>query len=275
MKAPRLPSWLTRLVELLGRPLKLLKHPRALPLLAGLYLLILTAMLVRFFLTEPIVALDTDLWYHLTGGSQILAHRVIPHDSFFSFLTPAREWVDYYWLFQVVVASVHAAFGNYGLVILRGCLSAGILIMVMAFLARNFRERRDVLTLVVLSSIYMAVLLGRLMNLRPHLFTYLLLVIMLWVLEWAPRRALWLVPLTMVWVNLHGIVYPLILTVIGAYAAEHAVRAWQQRRISREAWTCWAALALSALAVLCTPHGTKLLGCRFAPPPTPPTMSTS
>lgn len=252
-----------RLLDVIRWPLGFLKHPRAGWTLALVYLLILIAMLVKFFLDEPIVSYDTDLWYHLTGGVQILLHGAIPTDSYFSFLEPRRVWVDYYWLFQVIVAALHQGFGYYGLIALRMILSVGMLAVVMAYLARGYRQRQDIVALILLSSVYMAVLIPRLMNLRPHHFSYLLLAIMLYVLEWAPRRVLWLVPLAILWANLHGIVYPVMLTIIGAYALEHLVLAWRARRVTREAWACWTTLALAALAVVCTPHGVRLLPVPF------------
>src|SRR5437660_364866 len=64
---------------------------------------------------------------------------------------------------------------------------------------------------------------------RPHIFTLLLLSVSMWILEAdrsrPSRRVWWLVPLTVVWTNLHGGFLVLIAT-LGLAAAGTAVEAW-------------------------------------------------
>lgn len=52
------------------------------------YLILLLALSFYYLIRWPIVALDTDLWYHLNGGRYILENKSLPTTSFFSFISP-------------------------------------------------------------------------------------------------------------------------------------------------------------------------------------------
>ena len=73
----------------------------------SLYILLLILVGAYYLVRWPIVFLDADLWYHMNGGRYIAEHWRIPTESFFSFLSPPRAYVDYYWLFQVLVYSIY------------------------------------------------------------------------------------------------------------------------------------------------------------------------
>ena len=89
------------------------------PRLPLAYVGLLGAALAVGFASWPIVAADTDLWYHLNAGRFIAANGALPQTAFFSFLRPAPAWLDYYWLSQLVFYGVHSAAGYLGLVELR------------------------------------------------------------------------------------------------------------------------------------------------------------
>ena len=77
-------------------------------------------ILIYIFLSWPIGGAysDSDLWYHLSGGRYFFENGEIPSDAYFSFISPEKEWSNYYWLFQIVVYSIHTISGYYGLIIL-------------------------------------------------------------------------------------------------------------------------------------------------------------
>ena len=77
--------------------------PRKLCLLFSLFLL---ATCFYHLANWPIAGTDTDLWYHLNGGRYFYETGSVARTSFFSFIEPQRLWVNYYWLFQVVVYQV-------------------------------------------------------------------------------------------------------------------------------------------------------------------------
>ncbi len=223
---------------------------------------LLIAVCFYHLATWPISASDTDLWYHLNGGRYLFENGHVPTTSFFSFLEPQRAWVDYYWLFQALVYKVFSWWGYQGLIFMRAALTAAMLIVLFLFFYRRWNEREAFLYYTLVIVLYTLVFLSRSLAVRPHLFSYLFVLIFLYVLECKPR-ALWLLPiLSVVWMNLHGIEYPVMLLIIGAYAAELL---WQRLK-KREGDRFCARLIIfgcCGAAVVITPHGSKLLGIPF------------
>lgn len=228
------------------------------------YLLIFLICVGYFLSGWPIVAGDTDLWYHLNAGRYILENGTIPRDSFFSFVEPPRPWVDYYWLFQVVVHKIHAAFEYKGLIWLREgtflCL-AGLLI---ALFFRRLREDQSLPYLAVLFFLTLFILFPRYQLIRPHMLSYAFIAAFLYILEVAPSRAFILPLLSVLWVNIHGIYYPLILLIVGSYLIEFIVQ-WARERpsFSKADAVFLSSCGLALMAVFLSPHGTDLLRVPF------------
>ncbi len=218
--------------------------------------------------TWPLVAEDTDLWYHLAAGRWIAAHGALPHDSFFSYVEPPRPQLAYSWLFQLTVHAVHAAAGFGGLVLLRAVLFAGTAALLIAGLflpPRTAGRAPSPFLLAALSGLMLVVLTARFRVLRPYDVDLLLLAAMTLVLDSAARsaavtgrglsRATWaVVPLVVVGVNAHGVAWPVFLLVLGAHLAD-ALHARDLRRV--------APLGVSVVALLATPFGVRLLPIAF------------
>lgn len=216
------------------------------------YLSLLVLLAFGYLFFWPVEALDTDLWYHLNCGRYILAHRLIPDTSFFSFISPPRLWVDYYWLFQVWVYSLYRLGGYPLLVVFRALIYLGILSVVLAWLLSQRKDDEPVSWRVFLVACVALVLLPRSFVIRPHLFTYLFIVLFLAILERRPQLA-WLLPLMAVaWCNLHGVTYPVLMLISGAYLCEGLLK---PGKTAASAWP----LMLCLAAPLLTPHGARLL----------------
>ncbi|MCG6538095.1 MAG: hypothetical protein L7F78_26110, partial [Syntrophales bacterium LBB04] len=99
-----------------------------------LYLVLTLSLLGYYLLSWPIEARDTDLWYHLSAGRHFFASGEVPHSTFFSFLLPVREYLDYYWLFQVLVYKIFCWGDYYGLIVLRAALYLAALLFVFLLL---------------------------------------------------------------------------------------------------------------------------------------------
>jgi tetratricopeptide (TPR) repeat protein len=184
-------------------------------------------ILVGYFITWPIVMYDTDLWYHLTGGRYFWQNGTIANDAFFSYIAPSKSWYNYYWLFQAVIYKIFQWTGYYGLVLLR-CL---LYFLTAFFISRFFLQQRENRTeLLIGLSLFICctiVILNRELLVRPHLFSYLFIVLFLYILE-CRREKIWLLPLLGVfWSNLHGIEYPVMFLIVFAYIAEIY---WRQLR---------------------------------------------
>lgn len=230
----------------------------------GVYLLILYGITLFFLIRWPIVAGDTDLWYHLNGGRYILEHHAIPHTSFFSFVSPPRIWVDYYWLFQALIYTVYSWFWYDGLVVLRAGMYLATVTMIMVFLLKDQEGNRALAWCVTIAALCSVLLIPRIELVRPHLFSYFFSVVFLYVLECAPHRVGWLPVLAILWCNLHGITYPVMWLITGAYGAERLLsflKGTKSRKAQVRSFLL--PLALSMLAVFLTPHGAHLLKVPF------------
>lgn len=237
--------------------------------LALLYLALFFAAVAVFAARWPIVAVDTDLWYHLNAGRQIVAERAIPSAAFFSFLRPTPDWLDYYWLSQLGLYATHALGGPLALVGLRAVLALATLGFMLAVLRASGRARGErageglpwAAFVFTLAGLYV---LERFTAIRPHAATYLLIAVFLYLLE--ARRGLLALPLlAILWVNLHGIEYPVMLLILGAYLGEWGLARSGLVPAARVATPRdMATVAVAIFCVLVTPHGVALLATPFA-----------
>jgi hypothetical protein len=230
-----------------------------------LYLALLGLGLAIGHAMRPILAVDTDLWYHLNAGRYIAAAHAVPHAPFFSFVQPPPVWLDYYWLSQVLWFGVFSATGYAGMVALRAAAAVGVSLFVFLLL-RHGRGRSEgwgyTALVFTLLSLF---LIGRLTMVRPCILSYLLIAVFAYLLE--TRRALWSLPfLALAWVNLHGIEYPVMLLLLGAYLGEWMLArlGWLTRAAPPPAWA-FAAVAVAMAMVFVTPNGLALLSGPFQP----------
>lgn len=177
-------------------------------------------ILVGYFITWPVVGYDTDLWYHLSGGRYFWQNGTIPKDAFFSYIAPPKSWYDYYWLFQAIVYKIFQFTGYYGLVALR-CL---LYFLTSLFICLFFVDRRESRTGLLIGLFvfiaYPIALTFREVLVRPYLFSFLFIVVFLYILE-LKRDKIWLLPfLGVLWCNIHGYEYPVMMLIVLAYLAE-------------------------------------------------------
>jgi tetratricopeptide (TPR) repeat protein len=228
-----------------------------------LYLTVFYSSLLYFLIQWPIVGLDTDLWYHLNSGRYIFTHHSIPHSSFFSFIAPSRDYIDYYWLFQALVYQIYSLSGYLGLILLRTVLYISTITLILFYLF-NKREKVGFYILLILFFIYSYVLLFRFELVRPHTFSYLFIILFIYVLEYHSRKVYLLPILGILWVNLHGIEYPVMFLILLAYIFESFINHIKAKsHLQRKELGYIIPLVLSLFVVYCTPHGSKLFGVPF------------
>jgi hypothetical protein len=161
------------------------------------------ALLLWLFLVPPLgwesLLADGDTGWHIRTGDYILDHRAIPRTDLFSFSKPAAPWFAWEWGADVIFALLVRAGGLKALVLFSGALIALFLLLVFRLsLARGANPFLALLlTLLVMNATSIHFLA------RPHLFTLVLLPLALF-LAGVPRWRWLLVPITIVWVNLHG-----------------------------------------------------------------------
>jgi len=180
-----------------------------------------------YFIAWPIMMTDTDLWYHLSGGRYFWQNGTILRDAFFSYIQPQKDWYDYYWLFQVIIYKIFQWAGYYGLIVLRCLLYFWAAFFICLFFLRRHDNRTQLLLGLSLFVACAMVILFRELTVRPHLFSYLFIIVFLYILEFKQNK-IWLLPLMgILWSNIHGIEYPVMFLIVFAYLGEIY---WQEFR---------------------------------------------
>jgi hypothetical protein len=151
----------------------------------------------------PQILNDGDTLWQIRAGSWILDHRAIPFTDPFSFTAGDRPWISHEWLAEAVMALAFRAGGFQGIMVLAAG-AAGLTAAVLLFHLRRFLPGPyAVLALIVAVSNTAPSMLA-----RPHLLAWPCLA--LWCGGLIRARAdrtgpsLALLPVMLVWVNLHG-----------------------------------------------------------------------
>ncbi len=166
--------------------------------------LLATLLCALFFTTPSLLLLDGDTGYHIRAGEEILRTRTVPLFDMFSQHTPPLAWTAHEWLAEVVMALSHQAAGMSGVV----ALYALLLVLTFWLLFKCLISYHTGVLPAVVATI--ATLTCSMLHwlARPHLFSFLFLVLFHHLLEnWRRKggRSLWLLPpLMLVWANLHG-----------------------------------------------------------------------
>lgn len=149
------------------------------------------------------ISADHDLWWHVRTGQLILEEHALPATDPFSFTASESAWTNHEWLSDVILATAYARGGDRALSVLRTTLLVAVLAALAALLWRRLPH-----PLFVLAGLLLVTPLIRIfVNLRPHGYTYLFTLLLLWILEAGRQRQrlLWLIPpLMALWTNLHG-----------------------------------------------------------------------
>ncbi len=231
-----------------------------------IYAAALYAYLAYCLLQWPITALDTDLWYHLNSGRYIFENWSIPKDSYFSFIQPPREWVDYYWLFQALVFKIHSLFDYYGLVFLRAFIFFALITFIIKFLLKGYDGARHYWLIAIVFSFFLLLFLPRYHLIRPHMLSYLFVAAFLYILEFKPKKRILLPFLAVLWTNIHGVMYPIMILILLSYLAEIFFNHIRRKvHITPKDFTAIVPLIVSICAVYLTPHGWDLTWMPFVP----------
>jgi len=174
--------------------------------------------------------LDGETGTHIRTGEFILATRSVPVRDLYYFTSPQTPWYAWEWLADVVFAAMYHAAGLKGVVLFSGA----IICLAMTLLFRHMVWRGVGVHIGVALSIVAADALRFHFLARPLVFTTLLAVVALWILDrdWAnPGRGGWvLVPVAVLWANLHGgflvLIVALVLFAVAALLLRDRVRFW-------------------------------------------------
>jgi len=193
-----------------------------------------------------------DTWLTLMAGREVVENG-LPHTEHLTVLGEGRTWTDQQWLAQVVFYGAHGLAGMRAVIVLGIGLVLLALALAFATARGNGASSRSTFVIGLL-----AVLAGPWgWTLRAQTTALPCFAGALWLLVDASRRGvrrrtLLVLPLLVVWANLHGSV------VLGA-ALTVLLGLVELVRTRRFAWAPLALVVLAPLTALASPYGTKLV----------------
>ncbi|MDD2753060.1 MAG: tetratricopeptide repeat protein [Candidatus Portnoybacteria bacterium] len=172
------------------------------PVVSKWILVELVLMTLAVFLIHSASAVNQDLGRHLKLGELIWHTKQIPDTNFFSYTNPNFPFVNHHWLSEVIYYLLSLAIGIKGLIIFNA------LIILAAFaLVWKLAWRKKYLIFSILAAILGAGLILERTDIRPETFGFLLFALFLFILDKNKEkisRSFWLlIPLELLWVNLH------------------------------------------------------------------------
>ena len=158
---------------------------------------------------------DYDFWWHIATGRYIVETKTIPDKDPFSFvnnleenknINPAREKVvlKSYWLSQVLFYKIYDVFNDKGMIILRSLILFSTVFLIFCWFRRNKVSFYIIYPLVFIVFCQTMRHAGE----RPVLFTILFSVLIFFILDDFKQRKskllFLLIPLMLLWANMHG-----------------------------------------------------------------------
>jgi hypothetical protein len=218
----------------------------------------LLLLLVPVGLQTPLLNSDGDLARHLRHGLYMLEHRALIRQDPFSFTRAGAPFVAFEYGSQLIYAVADKLGGLASVALLAGLLIGAT----YALLARLLLSMKVDPLLAYATAALAAVLGIGHWTARPHLFSYVAMVLLLMLLERRPHRSLIRTGLLFVlWVNIHGgFIYGWIL--IALYTVGSAVEMFLHGQ-EREAWKGRLSdyakmLAVAVAATVVNPYGLAL-----------------
>jgi hypothetical protein len=202
---------------------------------------------------------DGDFWFHLKTGEYIFHTGLVPKQELFSFTAYGNPWIAHGWLAGAIFYAVYSTVGLYPLMFIFA------LIPTLAFWILFRRTVGHPLVR------WFGILLGACcvlpnLGVRPRMFSLLFATIFLvlltdYVQNGKGRAIWWLVPLTPLWVNLHG-GFIIGLLLIGLTLVGIPLDAWSEGKGVSTLWPRLRTLGLVLLACLASvainPYGLRM-----------------
>ncbi len=204
---------------------------------------------------------DVDLWgnigfvQHLPGSDGFLTTNT------YSYTEADRPWVNHEWLAEYLLYQAWHVGGNAGLLLLKVVMGVAVLGLMASSFQRECRSGPVQLLMMML----MISTMGYGFSTRPHLFTYLMLAVFLFLLKRFRYRA-WLhllvFPLLgILWANLHGAFFAGALILLTHAVTQSGPKADGRR--TRALLSLYGGVVLFVLASFINPFGVRLWGFIF------------
>ncbi len=236
---------------------------------AALRLLVLVVLFSTAAVYESIhlsALTGSEVWVHLRAGSWILENHAIPRTGLFSQYSNL-VWNDSSWGFDLLLGAAYKFLGLPAIPIL--LMLFKVAIAVVTFLLA-YSGRRDFWKAIVLSALAQYVISG--LQPLPYVFSVLFFAAELQLLvnslhSGSVRRLYWLLPLFVLWANLHvqfvaglALLVVFLIARLVEYRLQSLNVSWLRLQIVRLPLIQVSAIAaLCLLATFATPYGLRLL----------------
>lgn len=233
---------------------------RYLPDFAGVFCLVL--FITSLATKRDSLFGDGDPFWHIKAGSVMLDKQSLIDRDIFSHTVYGTPWTAHEWLSEIIMASIHKIAG------LEGVLCFFLLIASLSFWLLFKITEKNANQLVALGCVALALAFshGHLVA-RPHMFTWLCMLITLSVLITGGKRLYWLPALMVVWANLHGgFIIGLVLQgifIVGAGIENLKIIKTSYREFLGQVKVPAVVLLLSVIAIGLNPFGYELLAFPF------------
>lgn len=145
--------------------------------------------------------LDSDMWWHIRAGKEMIQHHAILTKDSFSYTRFGEEWINHSWLSQIVLFLAFDKVKYLGLSLFTSILAA--LSMITVYPQTSGHPLIRALAIVVTCSVAALV-----WSPRPQMFTLLffgLTSLILYKFKKCDNHILWVLPIVFIfWSNLHG-----------------------------------------------------------------------
>lgn len=195
---------------------------------------------------------DSDTYWHVAVGKWILDHQTFPRVDIYSFTKAGAPWISTSWLAQVLYAETYQLAGWAGPVVLAAASVAVTFALLAFILGRRVPPIYAAIIVLVALALSAAHLLA-----RPHVLA--LPVMLAWVnglvsaSESCKAPSFWLLPLIVLWANLHG-GFILGVALVAPLACDAL---WNAERSQRQSLALrWVGFGICAVVACCvTPYG--------------------
>lgn len=125
------------------------------------------AVLVGTYICLPVA--DPDLWWHITVGKWIIAHKQVPRVDYWNMFSTDQVWRAYSWSNEIVLAFVDAHWGARGLSVAQLLLGISLVVCLQYVCGRVARDNY----IGALVGTYMAVACYNNFTLRPQVLVWM------------------------------------------------------------------------------------------------------
>jgi len=205
-------------------------------LLRPVSFLLFLLLALHLFLLSWFKVISVDTWWHMKQGELYLTTHSLPAQDPFAFTTAGREWIKFSWVTDILFYVVYSETGATGLVLLRIAVCFLIVLLLYRLLRRCGIHLLVAIVLVFVSSLALRFRLF----VRPEIFSFAFLVLNIGILlrlrDGRPRSVYALLPVQVLWANIHasflfGFVAPGLALAANAFPESRFAPGWDRLRL--------------------------------------------